>query len=70
MTSQHAPSIRFQAHLAFPQGLPLDQKCQKCLQSHSNARTEGQCSKKYSQNNGGHEMPACNTVYKKFGRYY
>lgn len=28
------PSLRFQAHLAFSQGLPLDQKCQKSLQAH------------------------------------
>jgi hypothetical protein len=27
------PSLRFQAHLAFPQGLPSDQKCQKSLQA-------------------------------------
>jgi hypothetical protein len=33
MTSQHAPSLRFQAHLAFPQGLPTIQKCQKSLQA-------------------------------------
>jgi len=26
-------SLRFQAHLAFPQGLPSDQKCQKSLQA-------------------------------------
>lgn len=33
MISQHAPSLRFQAHLAFPQGLPSIQKCQKSLQA-------------------------------------
>lgn len=33
MTSQHAPSLVFHAHLAFPQGLPSDQKCQKSLQA-------------------------------------
>ncbi len=33
MTSHHAPSLRFQAHLAFPQGLPSVQKCQKSLQA-------------------------------------
>ncbi len=33
MTTQYAPSLRFQAHLAFPQGLPSDQKCQKSLQA-------------------------------------
>jgi hypothetical protein len=33
MTTQHAPSLRFQAHLAFPQGLPTIQKCQKSLQA-------------------------------------
>jgi hypothetical protein len=27
------PSLRFQAHLAFSQGLPSDQKCQKSLQA-------------------------------------
>lgn len=27
------PSLRFQAHLAFPQGLPSIQKCQKSLQA-------------------------------------
>ena len=27
------PSLRFQAHLAFPQGLLSDQKCQKSLQA-------------------------------------
>jgi len=27
------PSLRFQAHLAFPQGLPSNQKCQKSLQA-------------------------------------
>jgi hypothetical protein len=30
---QTHPSLRFQAHLAFPQGLPSDQKCQKSLQA-------------------------------------
>ena len=33
MISQHAPSLRFQAHLAFTQGLPSIQKCQKSLQA-------------------------------------
>jgi len=33
MTSHHAPSLRFQAHLAFSQGLPSFQKCQKSLQA-------------------------------------
>ena len=27
------PSLRFQAHLAFPQGLPAIPKCQKSLQA-------------------------------------
>jgi len=30
---QTHPSLRFQAHLAFPQGLPSVQKCQKSLQA-------------------------------------
>jgi hypothetical protein len=30
---QTHPSLRFQAHLAFPQGLHSDQKCQKSLQA-------------------------------------
>ena len=30
---QTHPSLRFQAHLAFPQGLPSNQKCQKSLQA-------------------------------------
>jgi len=30
---QTHPSLRFQAHLAFPQGLPSIQKCQKSLQA-------------------------------------
>jgi len=34
MISQHAPSLRFHAHLAFPLGLPSIQKCQKSLQAH------------------------------------
>jgi len=34
MISQHSPTLRFQAHLAFPQGLPSIQKCQKSLQVH------------------------------------
>ena len=33
LESRHAPSLRFQAHLAFPQGLPSIQKCQKSLQA-------------------------------------
>ncbi len=33
MTTQYAPSLRFQAHLVFPQGLPSIQKCQKSLQA-------------------------------------
>ncbi len=33
LESRHAPSLRFQAHLAFPQGLPSIQKCQKNLQA-------------------------------------
>jgi hypothetical protein len=33
LESRHAPSLRFQAHLAFPQGLPSVQKCQKSLQA-------------------------------------
>jgi hypothetical protein len=41
MISQHTPSLRFQAHLAFPQGLPSIQKCQKSLQAHP-AQTHGQ----------------------------
>jgi len=31
MTIHSHPSLRFQAHWAFPQGLPTDQKCQKSL---------------------------------------
>ncbi len=41
MISQHAPSLRFKAHLAFPEGLPTDQKCQKSFQARS-APTLGQ----------------------------
>lgn len=41
MTTQYAPSLRFQAHLAFPQGLPSFQKCQKSLQARP-APTHGQ----------------------------
>ena len=33
LESRHAPSLRFQAHLAFPQGLPSFQKYQKSLQA-------------------------------------
>ncbi len=33
LESRHAPSLRFQAHLAFLQGLPSIQKCQKSLQA-------------------------------------
>jgi len=33
LKSRHAPSLRFQAHLAFTQGLPSIQKCQKSLQA-------------------------------------
>lgn len=33
LESRHAPSLRFQAHLAFPQSLPTIQKCQKSLQA-------------------------------------
>jgi len=33
LKSQHAPSLRFQAHLVFPHGLPTIQKCQKSLQA-------------------------------------
>ncbi len=33
MIRQHTPSFRFQAHLAFPQGLPSIQKCKKSLQA-------------------------------------
>ena len=33
LESRHAPSLRFQAHLAFPQGLPSIQKCQKSLKA-------------------------------------
>ncbi len=33
LESRHAPSLRFQAHLAFPQGLPAIPKCQKSLQA-------------------------------------
>ena len=33
LESRHAPSLRFQAHLAFPQGLHAIQKCQKSLQA-------------------------------------
>jgi hypothetical protein len=35
------PSFRFQAHLAFPQGLPSVQKCQKSLQARP-TQTQGQ----------------------------
>ena len=38
---QTHPSLRFQAHLAFPQGLPSDQKCQKSLQARP-TQTHGQ----------------------------
>jgi len=41
MISQLAPSLRFQAHLAFTQGLPSIQKCQKSLQTRP-APTHGQ----------------------------
>ncbi len=34
-------TLRFQAHLAFTQGLPSDQKCQKSLQAHPTP-TQGQ----------------------------
>ncbi len=33
LDSRHAASLRFQADLAFPLGLPTDQKCQKSLQA-------------------------------------
>jgi len=33
MEPKSPPSLRFQAHLAFPQGLPTYQKCQKSLQA-------------------------------------
>ncbi|HYX05173.1 MAG TPA: hypothetical protein VE912_00430, partial [Bacteroidales bacterium] len=34
MSLNNKPSLRFQAHLAFSQGLPSNQKCQKSLQAH------------------------------------
>ena len=34
MIIQHTPSLRYQAHLAYPQGLPSVQKCQKSLPAH------------------------------------
>jgi len=33
MMPHRTPSLRLQAHLAFTQGLPLIQKCQKSLQA-------------------------------------
>lgn len=41
MTFQPSPSLRSQAYLAFPQGLPSIQKCQKSLQARP-APTHGQ----------------------------
>jgi len=38
---KRVPSLRFQAHLAFPQSLPSIQKCQKSLQALP-TRTQGQ----------------------------
>jgi hypothetical protein len=34
MSLNNKPFLRFQAHLAFTQGLPSNQKCQKSLQAH------------------------------------
>ena len=38
---KRVPSLRFQAHLAFPQSLPSIQKCQKSLQARPTP-TQGQ----------------------------
>ena len=73
MTSQHAPSLRFQAHLAFPQGLPSVQKCQKSLQArptptHGQKDSAAKIKDKNTEDKNGQLVTKC-ICHKGFSGY-